>query len=146
MPYTTHGHWYGPGDPTKPGPRLIAKCFGLGGCLECRTEAGLPSLPELPPKWSGMKTGAEDIHGLLRGMPRQRIPFEEATPETYGRLYDAKDALLAEVDRLAEQVKRVREVTEGLHQGSAHFPDECRRDCPGCAIDRALEGTEADRG
>jgi uncharacterized coiled-coil DUF342 family protein len=56
MPYTTHGHWYGTGEPTTPWPRLRAKCFGLGGCPVCRTEAGLPELPELPPKWSETKT------------------------------------------------------------------------------------------
>ncbi|MUN41462.1 hypothetical protein [Actinomadura litoris] len=46
MPYTTHGHWYGPGEPAKPGPRLVAKCNGLGGCAACREEAGLLPLPE----------------------------------------------------------------------------------------------------
>ncbi|WP_242892560.1 hypothetical protein [Actinomadura litoris] len=49
MPYTDHGHWYGPGEPTKPGPRLIAKCFGLNGCAACRADAGLPPLSEPEP-------------------------------------------------------------------------------------------------
>lgn len=46
MPYTTHGHWYGPGEPTQPGPRARANCFGLGGCPECLAQAGLPPLPQ----------------------------------------------------------------------------------------------------
>lgn len=46
MPYTSHGHWYGPGEPTQPGPRLIAKCFQLDGCATCRQDAGLTMRPE----------------------------------------------------------------------------------------------------
>lgn len=41
MPYTSHGHWYGPGDPTRPEPTRMAKCGGpLGGlCAVCKREA-----------------------------------------------------------------------------------------------------------
>jgi hypothetical protein len=49
MPYTTHGHWYGPDEPTQPGPRLRAKCFGMEGCSACRAEAGLPPLEPTGP-------------------------------------------------------------------------------------------------
>jgi hypothetical protein len=40
MPYTEHGHWYGGGEPTQPGPRLVAKCGGPGICEECTRQAG----------------------------------------------------------------------------------------------------------
>lgn len=39
VPYTTHGHWYGLGEPTKPGPRLVARCGGPHMCTECALEA-----------------------------------------------------------------------------------------------------------
>lgn len=45
MPYTTHGWWYGPGEPTQPGPPLIAKCGGTAICRACREQAGLEPLP-----------------------------------------------------------------------------------------------------
>ena len=40
MPYTRHGYWFGPGEPTEPGPRLVAKCGGPGMCGVCSREAG----------------------------------------------------------------------------------------------------------
>lgn len=39
MPYTTDGHWFGPGEPTQPGPRLVARCGGPGLCPRCALEA-----------------------------------------------------------------------------------------------------------
>lgn len=35
MPYTSHGHWFGPGEPTEPRPQLVAKCGGPGICGDC---------------------------------------------------------------------------------------------------------------
>lgn len=40
MPYTSHGHWYGPGDPTEPRPDATARCGGPAICRECSEEAG----------------------------------------------------------------------------------------------------------
>ncbi len=48
MPYTTHGHWYGDGEPTGPRPNLIARCGGPylhPECTTCRAEAGTPLEP-----------------------------------------------------------------------------------------------------
>lgn len=39
MPYTSHGHWVGPGEPSQPGPRLVARCGGPGLCAPCSVEA-----------------------------------------------------------------------------------------------------------
>ena len=41
MPYTTHGHWYGEGEPTQPGPAMRARCGGVRRCDKCRHEAGI---------------------------------------------------------------------------------------------------------
>lgn len=46
MPYTTHGHWYGTGDPEIGKPGLVAKCGGPGMCKRCTAEA----LPALEPE------------------------------------------------------------------------------------------------
>lgn len=40
MPYTTHGHWYGDGEPTEPGPQLVARCGGPAICYDCSVQAG----------------------------------------------------------------------------------------------------------
>lgn len=39
MPYTTHGHWFGPGAPFPRWPHAVAKCGGPGLCADCRGEA-----------------------------------------------------------------------------------------------------------
>ncbi|MFC3986482.1 hypothetical protein [Streptosporangium jomthongense] len=39
MPYTSHGHWYGPGKPTLPAPAQRARCGGLSMCRICIKEA-----------------------------------------------------------------------------------------------------------
>lgn len=39
MPYTAHGHWYGPGEPAAPGPRFRAVCGGPTLCPDCGREA-----------------------------------------------------------------------------------------------------------
>lgn len=39
MPYTTHGHRYGPPNPGEQLPQLIARCGGPGICVKCSTEA-----------------------------------------------------------------------------------------------------------
>lgn len=46
MPYTHHGHWYGPGEPTQPGPQLVARCGGPGLCPGCSREAAASPMPE----------------------------------------------------------------------------------------------------
>lgn len=71
MPYTQHGHWYGPGEPTQPGPALVARCGGPGLCEACAVQAGKP-LPPLPPKWS--ETQASQISETSR----QQIAAAEA--------------------------------------------------------------------
>jgi len=38
--YTFDGHWVGPGKPTQPPPRLVARCGGPGLCSRCALEAG----------------------------------------------------------------------------------------------------------
>jgi len=40
MPYTSHGHWYGPGEPTMPAPNARARCGGPRLCAVCKREAG----------------------------------------------------------------------------------------------------------
>lgn len=39
MPYTTHGHWFGFGEPTLPKPDLRARCGGPPMCSVCNREA-----------------------------------------------------------------------------------------------------------
>lgn len=39
MPYTSHGHWFGPGEPAEPRPQLVARCGGPALCSECWDEA-----------------------------------------------------------------------------------------------------------
>lgn len=38
MPYISHGHWVGPGEPTQPAPPR-ARCGGPGLCRVCGSEA-----------------------------------------------------------------------------------------------------------
>lgn len=69
MPYTSHGHWFGPGEPTQPGPSLRAKCMQFTGCAVCRREAGMP-----PPSWERQEStpypdrGAAEKVRILDGM------------------------------------------------------------------------------
>ncbi|SEN88388.1 hypothetical protein SAMN05660976_08534 [Nonomuraea pusilla] len=42
MPYTSHGHWYGPGEPAQPEPTLKARCGGPALCPVCMREAASP--------------------------------------------------------------------------------------------------------
>lgn len=65
MPYTEHGHWYGGGEPTQPGPRLVARCGGPGMCEECARQAGTEWLtaltdPEETQAGTAMATPSED--------------------------------------------------------------------------------------
>lgn len=46
MPYTSHGHWYGPGTPTPPAPQSRARCGGTRMCPVCSREAGPISRPK----------------------------------------------------------------------------------------------------
>lgn len=46
MPYTRHGHWYGPGEPTLPKPERTARCGGTRLCPQCAAETvGPPARP-----------------------------------------------------------------------------------------------------
>jgi hypothetical protein len=47
MPYTTHGHWYGPGHPAGPGPAAVARCGGPGICPQCSQEASRQSTEDV---------------------------------------------------------------------------------------------------
>lgn len=41
MSWTSHGHWYGEGDPpAQGGPDLVARCGGPAICPKCAVEAG----------------------------------------------------------------------------------------------------------
>lgn len=48
------------------------------------------------------------LHDMLAGLPKARVPFEQATEATYGRLYDAYEkfkALHAEAEAEAERLR-----------------------------------------
>jgi len=47
MPYTSHGHWHGPGEPTLPAPEYKARCGGPVMCRVCMQEAD--PVPTPPP-------------------------------------------------------------------------------------------------
>lgn len=67
MPYTSHGHWYGPGEPTRPGPSLISECLHLDGCATCRQDAGLTMRPEdVPDELIAVVADRLDVAGLAR--------------------------------------------------------------------------------
>jgi phage major head subunit gpT-like protein len=38
MPYTSHGHWYGPVERTEPRPAVVMQCGGPGPCPQCNQE------------------------------------------------------------------------------------------------------------
>lgn len=49
MPYTTHGYWYGPGEPTETSTRFVARCGGPGLCGQCAREAAAAPEPVTEP-------------------------------------------------------------------------------------------------
>jgi ferredoxin len=76
MPYTTHGHWYGPGEPTQPGPRLVAKCGGPAICYDCSVQAGGRRADSgLPTAALRQRPGDQPLP-VPNGQPGQDVPDE----------------------------------------------------------------------
>lgn len=99
--------------------------------------------------WSARRGRAE-----ARDQVKAARPYIDWLHERRRSLFDDRDRLSEENDRLRSDieaakrgwhkdvatVERVRALD--LHKASVHPPDECVRDCPGCAIERAIEGEE----
>lgn len=85
MPYTIHGWWHGPGQPTTPGPRIIAKCGGPGPlCAVCSKEA------------ADYATAVADLSaagGVSEAVAEQAISSVMALPHPVGELRTAATKL-----------------------------------------------------
>ena len=93
-------------------------------------------------------TGLAEILGRL---PRRRVRFDEATPESYQRLYDAKDALAAEVERLRkelEDMKGIAAVNLGLYKSAEADlrQAEAERDVSWAAFRRVCKDSQVTGG
>lgn len=93
---------------------LITAKFDENGYFEeCDTESGgrlIASAIDALGRWTPMAGETlPGLHDMLASLPKERIPFEQATEATYGRLYDAKEkfqALHAEAEAEVERLRK----------------------------------------
>lgn len=71
MPYISHGHWVGPGEPTQPEPPR-ARCGGPGLCPVCAREAAMINTSTGPQRHR-YATG-DELVGLLARHIRRAAP------------------------------------------------------------------------
>jgi hypothetical protein len=92
--YTTHGRWFGPGEPTLPAPDMRARCGGPAVCLVCRAEAGDPLNKHI-----AAANRLEELATQLKGLV---IELREGTPDAYKKVYELRRELSRVVATLGE--------------------------------------------
>jgi hypothetical protein len=71
------------------------------------------------------------LHDMLTGLPKARVPFEQATEATYGRLYEAYEkfkALYAEAEAGRDQALIDLETAKGWRDEALDERDKYRRE------------------
>lgn len=125
MPYTSHGHWYGPGEATLPTPAQRARCGGSLGCRVCIAEAGRhsdcgestnprpsPILKESDMEYTrlgasipgGPDTARVKLAGARDHLARNPIPH----PERVHEALDMIPLLLRELEAAYREIDRLR--------------------------------------
>lgn len=103
MPYTGHGHWYGPGEPAQPGPRLVARCGGPGLCPDCAKEATVAATTEVTAPDPVVVTIDVDTSGFVSAVNR------------------LKDAMIR-ADERRIIVEQLRRAAKGRRHYAARWP------------------------
>ena len=93
MPYTSHGHWYGPDEPTgtEARPMLTARCGGPALCPECARQAGAAG-----PRRNTVQRRRYATRAELAGLMAERMRGENDMDSTW------EDHANAALDALAE--------------------------------------------
>jgi len=99
MPYTSHGHWFGPDAPTAEDvqPRLVARCGGPGLCPECALEAGTPRRTVQRRRYATRAELAERMAAHMRAENDMDISWEQlalAALEGLAEMHVPVDALV----------------------------------------------------
>lgn len=110
MPYTKHGYWYGEGEPTQPGPALVAKCGGPAVCTGCATDAGFKLRDGDQPLPT--RNDRPDVQSLVIADIRQR---REVGIQRYGtalQAHNGRDGLRDLYEELLDGAMYARQLLE----------------------------------
>lgn len=90
MPYTSHGHWFGPGEPTLPAPDARARCGGPGMCRVCSKEANPLPQPGNPPQAEQVEYACRFTAWTLDGARERRVTKYDYTGTGDSGLQEAR--------------------------------------------------------